>query len=103
MIGTKWKQGRSSHFNFKSIFIYIILFICQDKYIYLYYPFHMPRQARIDAPGALHHIIARGNEKRKIFEDKPDRQQFLARLGDILSNTETACYAWALIPNHALC
>ena len=60
----------------------------------------MPRQARIDAPGALHHIIARGNEKRKIFEDKPDRQQFLARLGDILSNTETACYAWALIPNH---
>jgi len=60
----------------------------------------MPRQSRIDAPGALHHIIARGNEKRKIFEDKLDRQQFLARLEVILSETQTICYAWALIPNH---
>ncbi len=60
----------------------------------------MPRQSRIDAPGALHHIIARGNEKRKIFEDKIDRQHFLDRLGDILSSTQTICYAWALIQNH---
>ena len=60
----------------------------------------MPRQSRIDAPGALHHIIARGNEKRKIFEDTLDRQQFLARLGAILSTTHTMCYAWALIANH---
>jgi hypothetical protein len=28
----------------------------------------MPRQSRLDTPGALHHIIARGNERRKIFE-----------------------------------
>jgi len=27
----------------------------------------MPRKARIDAPGALHHIIVRGIERRKIF------------------------------------
>jgi REP element-mobilizing transposase RayT len=60
----------------------------------------MPRQSRIDAPGALHHIIARGNEKRQIFEDKKDYQEFLARLGDILTHTQTICYAWALIPNH---
>jgi putative transposase len=60
----------------------------------------MPRQSRIDAPGALHHIIARGNEQRKIFEDKLDCQQFLGRLGDILASTQTICYAWALIPNH---
>ncbi len=60
----------------------------------------MSIQARIDAPGALHRIIARGNEKRKIFAGKPDRQQFLARLGDILSNTETACYAWTIIPEY---
>ena len=60
----------------------------------------MPRQSRIDAPGALHHIIARGNEKRKIFEDTLDRQQFLDRLGDFLSTTHTMCYAWALIANH---
>ena len=60
----------------------------------------MPRQSRIDAPGALHHIIARGNEKRKIFKDKKDYKEFLDRLGDILSRTQTICYAWAIIPNH---
>ena len=60
----------------------------------------MPRQARIDAPGALHHIIVRGIERRRIFDDDQDRYDFLSRLGDILENTQTACYAWALIPNH---
>jgi putative transposase len=60
----------------------------------------MPRKSRIDAPGALHHIIARGNEKREIVEDRSDRQQFLARLGYILSHTQTLCYAWALPANH---
>ena len=60
----------------------------------------MPRQSRLDTPGALHHIIARGNERQKIFEDKKDCKEFLIRLGDILSGTETICYAWAIIPNH---
>jgi putative transposase len=60
----------------------------------------MPRRARIDAPGALHHIIVRGIERRKIFNDDKDRYDFLSRLGDILEQTQTACYAWALIPNH---
>ena len=60
----------------------------------------MPRKARIDAPGALHHIIVRGIEKRKIFEDDKDRDQFIKRLGDILTEVETPIYAWALIPNH---
>lgn len=60
----------------------------------------MPRQARIDAPGALHHIIMRGIEKRPIFRDDQDRDNFLGRLGRILSETSTPCYAWALIYNH---
>lgn len=60
----------------------------------------MPRQARIDAAGALHHIIARGIDRQRIFTDDADRDNFLNRLGDILSETETACFAWALIPNH---
>lgn len=60
----------------------------------------MPRQARIDAPGAFHHIICRGLERRKIFWDDTDRDNFLSRLGDILQKSSTRCYAWALIPNH---
>jgi REP element-mobilizing transposase RayT len=61
----------------------------------------MPRKARIDAPGALHHIIVRGIERRKIFSDDQDRDNFVERLGNILTETHTLCFAWALLPNHA--
>ena len=60
----------------------------------------MPRRARIDAPGALHHVICRGIERRKIFSDDKDRNNFLNRLGNVLLETETPCFAWALMPNH---
>ena len=60
----------------------------------------MPRQARIDAPGAVHHIITRGIEHGKIFRDDQDRNNFIARLGDLIMQTQTKCYAWALISNH---
>ena len=49
----------------------------------------MPRKARIDAPGALHHIIFRGIERRKIFRDNKDRDDFLDRLGNVLSDSGT--------------
>ncbi len=61
----------------------------------------MPRKSRIDAPGALHHIIFRGIERRKIFYDDADRDAFVTRLGRILIDTHTDCFAWALMPNHA--
>ncbi len=61
----------------------------------------MPRKSRIDAPGALHHIMFRGLERRKIFRDNKDRDNFLDRLGRVLQETETTCYAWVLISNHA--
>jgi REP element-mobilizing transposase RayT len=60
----------------------------------------MPRQARIDAPGALQHIIIRGIERKAIFKNFADREDFIDRLGELLQDTETACYAWALMPNH---
>ena len=60
----------------------------------------MPRQARLDAPGVLQHIMARGIERRKIFWDDKDRSSFLERLAMILEETQTQCYAWTLIPNH---
>lgn len=61
----------------------------------------MPRSARLDAPGVLHHIIIRGIERRVIFKDDEDREDFLSRLGKLLPATKTSCFAWALIPNHA--
>lgn len=60
----------------------------------------MPRKARIDAPGALHHIICRGIEKRKIFRTDSDRDDFLERVAKALLDSQTPCYAWALLPNH---
>jgi REP element-mobilizing transposase RayT len=60
----------------------------------------MPRKARIDAPGALQHIICRGIERRKVFIDDADKKDFVARLGRVISETQTPCYAWALIDNH---
>lgn len=60
----------------------------------------MPRKARIDAPGALHHIMARGIEGRVIFKIDYDRKDFIKRLAIIIDETETKCLAWALIPNH---
>jgi putative transposase len=60
----------------------------------------MPRKARIDAPGAVHHIMARGIERRQIFRSDADRDDFVDRLSHVLVETQTPCYAWALIPNH---
>jgi len=61
----------------------------------------MPRQARLDAPGTLHHVILRGIEKRRIVDDDKDRQNFVKRLGDLTQETETRIYAWSLLTNHA--
>ena len=61
----------------------------------------MPRQARLDAPGTLHHIIVRGIEKRRIVDDDKDRSDFVRRMGAIALKTKTALYAWALMTNHA--
>ncbi len=60
----------------------------------------MPRKARLDAPGALHHIIFRGIERKAIFRDTRDYETFLERFGAVLDDTRTSCYAWALLPNH---
>ena len=61
----------------------------------------MPRSARLDAPGVLHHIMIRGIERRPIFKSDQDREDLLERLSTLLPETQTACYAWTLLPNHA--
>lgn len=61
----------------------------------------MPRQARLDAPGTLHHVIVRGIEKRRIVDDVADRKNFVTRLGELAETTQTSIYAWAMMSNHA--
>ena len=47
----------------------------------------MPRQARLDAPGTLHHIIIRGIEGTPIFLNDQDRQNFLSRIDPLVDKT----------------
>ena len=60
----------------------------------------MPRQARLDVPGALHHVMGRGIDRRPIFAEEKDREDFLARLEKLVEKESLGVYAWALMPNH---
>ena len=60
----------------------------------------MPRPPRCDAPGAVHHVWARGIDGRAIFVDDGDRFDLLHRLARILPESEMRCLAWALMSNH---
>ena len=60
----------------------------------------MPRSARLDAPGVLHHVIGRGIEKRRIFLDDQDRLDFINRLEKLVKEDSMDIYAWAILPNH---
>lgn len=60
----------------------------------------MPRQARLDVPGALHHIMVRGINKSAIFKNDQDRARFLERLGENVSAAHASVYAWVLMRNH---
>jgi len=61
----------------------------------------MPRRARLDAPGTLHHVMVRGIERRRIVNDVVDRKNFVKRLGNLSVDTKTPIYAWAIMTNHA--
>jgi len=60
----------------------------------------MPRTARLDIAGVLQHVIVRGVEKRDIFLDDNDRQDFLDRFCVLLAKMNTECLAWSLMRNH---
>ena len=60
----------------------------------------MPRHRRLEIPSAVYHVIARGLERREIFKDNADREEFLRRLAESLNSNGSKCYGWVLMPNH---
>lgn len=60
----------------------------------------MPRHARIDFPGAVHHVYARGIEKRDVFLDEQDRCELWRRILSNRDKFDSSCLAWAFLPNH---
>jgi REP element-mobilizing transposase RayT len=60
----------------------------------------MARRPRDDAPGVAHHLMLRGIERRTIFLDDADREDFLRRLSQLIGELGFLCFAWVLMPNH---
>ena len=60
----------------------------------------MPRQMRIDFPGAIHHVMSRGDRRENIYLDDVDRQDFLKTLAEACQKTDWQVHAYCLMRNH---
>jgi len=60
----------------------------------------MARKPRIEFPGAFYHVIARGNNRQKVFADDEDYESFLERLDFYKGRFQFILYAYVLMPNH---
>jgi putative transposase len=60
----------------------------------------MARPLRIEFPGALYHVTARGNARQDIFLDDEDRQRFLGVLARGVSRFHLLLHAYCLMENH---
>jgi REP element-mobilizing transposase RayT len=60
----------------------------------------MARPLRIEYPGAVYHVMARGNRGRSIFRDDQDRERFLETLGEACEKTGWRVHAYVLMVNH---
>ena len=60
----------------------------------------MVRQWRIEFPGALYHVLSRGNGRQDIFLSDDDRHLFLALLEELSERFNTEVYAYVMMSNH---
>ncbi len=60
----------------------------------------MPRGPRSGAAGVRQPVMARGLERRFLFRDARDRQDFLCRVETLVEAGAFSIYAWAHLPNH---
>ena len=60
----------------------------------------MARPLRIEYPGAVYHLTARGNAREDIFLDDGDRRLFLDLLAETIARFRWLCHAYCLMGNH---
>ena len=60
----------------------------------------MPRPLRIEYPGAIYHVMNRGDRREEIFSDDEDRKSFLQTLAQSCRRTDWQAHAWCLMGNH---
>jgi REP-associated tyrosine transposase len=64
------------------------------------YALCMPRKPRTEEPGAIHHVFARGNDRRTVFIDDADRRRYLEVLGTVVRRQRWLCLSYCLMDNH---
>jgi putative transposase len=60
----------------------------------------VPRRPRQEVQGGVHHVFARGNNRRAIYVDDVDRRLYLAILGRVTRRQRWRCLAYCLMSNH---
>jgi putative transposase len=60
----------------------------------------MPRRPRAEVAGGVHHVFARGIDRRAIYADDADRRRYLAIMGRVVQWKGWRCLAYCLMPNH---
>jgi REP element-mobilizing transposase RayT len=60
----------------------------------------MPRQRRVEYPGALHHVMSRGDRREDIFIDDVDRHDFIKTLAESCQKAGWEVHAYCLMRNH---
>jgi REP element-mobilizing transposase RayT len=54
----------------------------------------------MEYPGAIYHVMNRGDRREPIFKDDFDRQRFVAALGEVCVKTDWQVHAYCLMLNH---
>jgi len=60
----------------------------------------MARKLRVEYPGAIYHVMNRGDRREAIFQDEWDRQRFAQTLSEVCAKTGWLVHAYVLMPNH---
>ena len=60
----------------------------------------MARKLRVEFPGAMYHVMNRGDRREPIFRDDEDRKLFLQTLEQACVKTQWQVHAYCLMPNH---
>lgn len=60
----------------------------------------MARPLRIEFPGALYHVMARGHRREPIYDDERDRSTFNELLAEVVDRYNWRCYAYCQMTNH---
>jgi REP element-mobilizing transposase RayT len=60
----------------------------------------MARKLRIQYPGAIYHVMNRGDRRESIFEDDEDQQRLLKTLTEACEKTGWQVHAYCLMRNH---